>query len=272
MPVSSEDILSLPAPEADVRIAYGTATEHFGDLRLPSDGSGPHPVVVALHGGYWRARYDLGYMGHVCAALTAAGVATWNVEYRRLGNPGGGWPGTLLDVAQATDVLRALADQYTLDLTRVVAVGHSAGGQLACWLAGRQRIPAGSEVGAANPLPLRGAVSLAGVLDLRRGFELRLSDDAVRLLLGGSPSDHPDRYDAASPIELLPLGVRQVVIHGTDDENVPYEISQRYYDAARAAGDAVDLLTLPGAGHFEVVDPRSREWLLVADAVHRLIS
>lgn len=266
----SEDILTLPAPRANARIPYGAAPEQFGELRLPP-GEGPHPVVVALHGGYYRARYGLDYMGHVCAALTAAGAATWNVEYRRLGNPGGGWPGTLLDVGQALDFLRTLAQRYALDLARVVAIGHSAGGQLALWLAGRHGIPTDSPVAEADPLPLHGAVSLAGVLDLRRGFDLRLSDDVIRQLLGGSPAEYPDRYAATSPIELLPLGMPQVVVHGTEDEHVPYELSQRYYDAARAAGDVADLVTLPGAGHFEVVDPRSREWPQVAEAVRRLL-
>lgn len=268
--MASEDILTLPAPEADARIPYAPGEWQFGDLRLPA-GSGPHPVVVVLHGGYYRARYCLDYMGHVCAALTAAGAATWNVEYRRLGNPGGGWSGTLLDVAQAADHLRALAEQYPLDLTRVVAIGHSAGGQLAAWLAGRHRLPAGSTVVAENPLLITGVVSLAGVLDLRRGFALRLSDDVIRQFLGGSPDEHPDRYDAASPIALVPLGVRQILVHGSDDEHVPYELSRRYYDAARAAGDDVELLTLPGVGHFEIVDPRSREWPSVAAAINSLL-
>lgn len=271
MAVSSEDILSLRAPDAGPRIAYGPGQHQFGALRLPS-GGGPHPIVLALHGGYYRARYGLDYMGHVCAALTAAGAATWNVEYRRLGNPGGGWPGTLLDVAQAADFLRLLAPQHQLDLSRVVAIGHSAGGQLALWLAGRHRIPPDSPAALANPLPLRGVVSLAGVLDLRRGFDLRLSDDVIRQLLGGSPAEHPDRYAAASPIELLPLGVPQAIISGDADAHVPYELSRRYADAARAAGDPVELLTLPGAGHFEVVDPRSREWPAVMDTILALMS
>lgn len=269
--MSSEDILTLAAPKADARIAYGPDAEQFCDLRLPS-GRGPHPVIVVLHGGYWRARYGLDYMGHACAALTAAGVASWNVEYRRLGNPGGGWPGTLLDVAQAADALREQAVRYALDLTRIVSLGHSAGGQLALWLAGRHRIPAASELATPDPLLLRGAISLAGVLDLRRGYDLRLSDNVIRSLLGGSPAEHSDRYAAASPLDLVPLGVRQIILHGSADEHVPIELSRRYAEAARAAGDAVELLTLPGAGHFELVDPRSREWRAVAAAVDALLA
>jgi acetyl esterase/lipase len=265
----SQDILELPPPPADERYPYGPEASQFAELRLPV-GAGPHPVVVAIHGGYWRARYDLAYLGHVCAALTARGFATWNVEYRRLGQRGGGWPGTLQDVARAADALREVADRYALDLARVVTLGHSAGGQLALWLAGRHRIAADSPVAAANPLPLAGAVSLAGVLDLRRAWELRLSSQVTDELLGGSPERHPERYAAASPSELVPLGAPQVLLHGTADANVPFEISERYAEVAHAAGDSVELIVLPGAGHFEVVDPRSAEWPEVVAAVERL--
>lgn len=267
---ASEDILTLPAPPADARIAYGTDPLQFGDLRLPTaaggDG-GSFPLVILIHGGYWRNRYDLIHFGHAAAALTAEGLATWNIEYRRVGDTGGGWPGTLLDVAAATDYARTLAATYPLDLERVVALGHSAGGQLAAWLAARQRLAPESGVSTADPLPLRAVVALAGVLDLHRAWELHLSDDAVRGFLGGTPEQHPDRYDAASPAALLPSGVRQTLIHGTADDSVPYAISRDYADAARAAGDPVELITLPGAGHFEIVDPRTDEWRLVRRAV-----
>src|SRR5579875_2539599 len=139
--MTSRDILFTPAPTADERIFYGDDDEvQFGDLRLPS-GPGPHPVVMTIHGGFWRAAFDLQYMGLICNALRGAGIATWNVEYRRVGQPGGGWPGTFRDVARAADHLRALAPRYSLDLARVVALGHSAGGHLALWLAARPRIP-----------------------------------------------------------------------------------------------------------------------------------
>ena len=265
----TQSILDLPAPHADARVRYGPGEHHFADLRLPP-GTGPHPVVIGIHGGYWRARYGLDYFGHACAALTASGVATWNIEYRRLGNDGGGWPGTFRDVALAADALRAVAASYSLDLSRAVAVGHSAGGQLALWLAGRHRIAPDSPLHDPDPLLLAGAVSLAGVTDLRLGYELHLSDFVVNDFLGGSPDVYPDRYAAASPIELLPLGIRQILITGDADANVPPTLSQRYYAAARTAGDPAELLMLPGAGHFEIVDPRSREWSTVAEAVHQL--
>ncbi len=267
---SRENVLERPAPPADARLPYGPDPLHFGDLRLPS-GPGPHPVVILVHGGFWRARFDLEYMGHAAAALSAAGTATWNVEYRRLGNDGGGWPGTLLDVARAADRLRTLAPQYGLDLARTIALGHSAGGHLALWLAARRRIPAGDPLHAPDPLPLSAVVPLAGVSDLRHAWELGLSQNVVRDFLGGSPAEVPTRYATASPAELLPLGVPQVLIHGTADEPVPYAISTRYRDRAAALGDDVRLVTVRGAGHFEIVDPTAPEWGVVRDAAQSLV-
>jgi acetyl esterase/lipase len=264
------DILSLPPPPADARLPYGPGEFHFGDLRLPT-GEGPHPVLVVIHGGFWRARYDLLYMGHLCAALVGEGIATWNIEYRRLGNAGGGWPGTFHDVALAAGHLRHLAQPYNLDLARVAAIGHSAGGHLALWLVASHRMKPGDPLYVADPLPLHGAISMAGVADLQRAWELRLSSNVVEDFLEGTPQQVPERYAAASPIELLPLGVPQTLIHGTEDENVPYEISTCYYAAAQTACDPIDLVTLEGTGHFEPVDPRSQEWPAVAAAIRTFL-
>jgi acetyl esterase/lipase len=267
----SEDILTLPPPPADSRISYGHDPSQFGDLRLPA-GPGPFPLAIAIHGGYWRARYDLEYLGHACAALTAAGVATWSVEYRRVGMLGGGWPGTLLDVARAADSVTQLERDYPLDLSRVVAVGHSAGGHLACWLAARPHIPNSSPLFSPDPLPLSGVVALAGVLDLRRAWELRLSNNATGALLCGSPHEWPERYAAASPIELLPLHMPQTLVHGTADTNVPFELSERYAAATSASGGDARLIALPGTDHFDIVDPRAPQWRSVLDAVSALLS
>lgn len=264
--MSDEDILDLPPPPADRRIPYGPGVYHFGDLRLPP-GAGPFPVVMLVHGGYWRARYGLEYFGHAAAALTAEGYATWNVEYRRIGHEGGAWPGTFADVAAAIDYLRALAGEYPLDLTRVVALGHSAGGHLAIWLAARRRLPQNSPLATPDPLIPRAAVSLAGLHDLRRGSALGLSNGAVHELLGGPPEEYGERYAATSPADLLPIGVRQILVHGTEDDSVPYEITRDYAEAARAAGDDATLVTLEGSGHFEIVDPRTSEWSATRDAV-----
>jgi acetyl esterase/lipase len=281
---TSEDILSLPAPREGLEIhSYGAGKYQFGDLRLPRSLTGGgnvarerrqgYPVVIGIHGGYYRARYGLDYYGHVCAALTDAGFATWNIEYRRLGNWGGGWPGTFLDVAAATDYLRTLAARgYPLDLGQVIAVGHSAGGHLAAWVGGRRRIAKDSPLYCRDPLPIAAVISLAGVLDLRRAWELRLSRGVVRSLLGGTPEQVPLRYDSASPLALLPLGVpRTTVIHGTRDTSVPYEISRRYAEAAVESGDAAQLVTLEDAGHFEIVDPRTQAWQSVLRSVQQSI-
>ena len=243
---------------------YGSAVSQFGDLRLP-EGSGPHSCAIVIHGGFWRARYDLEHVGHLCLALGEAGVATWNVEYRRVGEAGGGWPGTFGDVEHAARHLFAVASDHRIDRDRVVALGHSAGGQLALWLASRSAVAGDLDRGAA--LPLRGVVALAGVLDLRRAWELGLSDRAVVGLLGGTPAEVPGRYAAASPRELLPLGVRQVLIHGAEDEDVPVGMSEEYHAAAVASGDDADLVVLAGAGHFDPIDPGSRAWSSVSDAV-----
>jgi len=245
--VPSEDILTQEPPKADLRLPYGPDPNQFVDVRLPA-GTGPYPVVFFIHGGYWRAKYDLTHAGHLCHALKQTGIATWNVEYRRVGNPGGGWPGTLNDIRDALHALHehARGAGPKLDLKRLCVAGHSAGGQLALCLAAHE--PSVARV-----------VSLAGVLDLRRGYELHLSNDAVADFLGGPPGEVPDHYRQASPAEQKIRAVQQLV-HGTADDSVPYEISQSYAERKKKAGGDVELLTLPGVGHFEIVDPGSRVW------------
>jgi acetyl esterase/lipase len=208
----------------------------------------------------------------LCTGLTAEGYVTWSLEYRRLGNVGGGWPGTFLDVAMGAKYVRELAPEYNLDLNRVVAIGHSAGGHLALWLAGCHRIARGEALHVDEPLALKGVVALAGVSDLRRAWELRLSNNVVEDFLGGAPSEVPERYATASPLEMVPLGVPQVLVHGTADDIVPYEICERYYEAALGAGDRVELVRLEGTGHFELIDPAAREWGAVVGAVRSLLS
>ena len=254
----SSDLIDATPPPADCRIQYGDDRFQFCDLRLPA-GNGPHPIAVLLHGGFWRSIYGLEYLGHVSAALTAAGIATWNIEYRRLGNPGGGWPGTFEDVAKAVDHLAAIAVEFNLGLNRMIAIGHSAGGHLAFWLAAeRKRL-------------LQGVVGLAGVVDLRRAWELRLSNAVVADFLGGSPEEVPDRYRLASPIERLPLRIPQRLFHGTSDTSVPYEIAVHYVHAAQLCGDDAELITLENAGHFEIVDPRTKEFELVRQSALSLV-
>jgi acetyl esterase/lipase len=235
-------------------------------LYLPA-GLGPYPLLVFIHGGYWRARYDLEHAHPLCQALARAGLAVWNVEYRRVGNPGGGWPGTFADVLAALAHVRQLALDHPLDLGRVTQMGHSAGGHLALWVAAARRIPAGHPLHDAHPLPLRRVVALAAVSDLRLAWDWQLSSGAVGELLGGDPQQAGEAYALASPIRLLPCGVPQVLLHGDADEAVPYELSQRYHAAARAAGDDCTLVTLPAIGHFELIDPLSAAWPHVLTAL-----
>jgi len=258
-----------------IRLAYGPGAFQFGDLRLPT-GPGPHPTVLLIHGGYWRSRYGLKLMTRLAKDLAVRGYGAWNIEYRRVGNPGGGWPGTFQDVARATDYLREIAPRYALDLRRVVPIGHSAGGHLALWLAGRPRIPAGDPIAGSSikesnagpdPLVPAAAISLAGVVDLELAWQLHLSMDAVVELLGGTPDEVPERYAATSPAALLPLGVPQVLFHGTADIHVPVEVSQAYAQAALAANDPVTYIELPGVDHFDVINPHSEAWERIVEVL-----
>jgi acetyl esterase/lipase len=270
MTVMAQDILRLPPPPPGEKITYGNDPFQFAELRLP-EGSGPHPVVVVIHGGFWRAAYNLDHIGHLCVELNRSGLATWSLEYRRIGNSGGGWPGTFQDISSGIDHLRAIAPKFKLDLDRVVVIGHSAGGHLALWAAARRNLPQGIDLIKGDPLPVRGVVSLAGVADLRQGFELKLSNTVVADLLGGSPELVSERYRMGSPRELLPLRVPQRLIHGTLDTNVPIEISRDYATAAAARGDDAVFIPLEGARHFELIDPRAKEFEAVRQAVLELL-
>jgi acetyl esterase/lipase len=262
------DIEKLPKPQADARIAYGRDPLQFGDLRLPR-GSGPHPVVIVIHGGCWFAQYDLSHLASFCDALTKSGVATWSLEYRRLGNEGGGWPGTFEDVARGADYMRELAKKYPLDLKRVIVIGHSAGGHLALWLAARKKLPQSSELYAADPLSLRGVISLAGVTDLRK-FSAGCGG-AIAKLLGGSPEEVNARYQQTSPVELLPLGVLQHLISGARDRTVPLDQATPYVTVAKQKGDEVKLTVLDNAAHFEMISPQTTEWAVIEGAVSAML-
>jgi acetyl esterase/lipase len=238
------------------RYDYGNDPSQHGELFLP-DGAGPFAVVVVIHGGFWRARYDRSLMTDLCVDLAARGLAAWNLEYRRVGN-GGGWPETFLDVAAGIDALAEL--DAPLDLERVGAVGHSAGGHLALWAAARARLPAGAP-GAEPVVVPRAVVSQAGVADLRLAAVTSPSDEPTRALLG----DPSDIYALASPSELVPLGVDQLVLHGERDDTVSLRISESHAAAAAAAGDRCELRVLPGTGHFEHIDASSHAWRVSAD-------
>lgn len=257
----SDDLLTLAPPPADARLAYGSDPNQFLDLRLPSskeNSKPPYPLVINIHGGFWRAKYNLDHAGHLCAALTAKGLATGNLEFRRVGDEGGAWPGTFADIRSAYQFLLQNAQRHNLDSTRIVVMGHSAGGQLALCLAGHE--PGVSRV-----------VSLAGVVDLRRAHQLQLSNDAVVEFLRGTPAEVPDHYREADPIELSIPSARQSLIHGSADDVVPPDFSRDYVSAKQKRWgkqkEDVHLLEIPGSGHFDVIDPRTKAWKSVEETV-----
>jgi acetyl esterase/lipase len=272
------DLANAPVPPGARRIAYGTDPLQFGELRVPAT-KGPHPVAIVVHGGCWLAKLGnlderavaLDNMRPAAAALTDAGFATWNVEYRRLGHAGGGWPGSFQDIGRAADFLRTIAGASNLDLTRVIALGHSAGAHFAMWLAMRPKLPKASELYVSNPLPLAGVVSLDGPPDLKATLTMQqqiCGRPVINELIGGSPDDQPERYRAASPIELLPLGVRQELFAGRmfGAQAPPYEA------AARKAGDDVRATVIENGGHFIFIDPQSDVWPRVLEAAQRLLA
>lgn len=260
-----DSVLDRTPSPADFRLTYGDVPEQFADLRLPDTG-GPFPAIAYIHGGFWRSQYDLQHAGHICAALTAAGYATWNIEYRRIGNDGGGWPGTFQDVAASIRHLLKIAPDYGIDPAKIGVAGHSAGGHLALWASAIGQIPESSPIWSES-LPLVCAISLAGVVDLRQAWRLKLSGGVVELLMGGSPEEVPDRYAAASPMELIPLGVPQLLVHGVNDEIVPFALSRAYLRAAQTVGDDAALLALEQTGHFEVIDPESSVWPAIESSI-----
>jgi acetyl esterase/lipase len=260
----SDDILTLPPPPADARLTYGSDPNQFLDLRLPSSAEKskpPYPLVMNIHGGFWRAKYNLDHAGHLCAALTAKGLATANLEYRRVGNEGGGWPGTFSDIRSAYHFLGQNARAHNLDSQRVVVMGHSAGGQLALCLT-------------AHESSLNRVVSLAGLVDLERAYRLHLSNDAVVEFLGGTPTEVPDHYREADPMELSISPARQWLIHGSADDVVPPVFSRDYVAAKpkRPSQEKEDahLLEIPGAGHYDLIDPRTQAWKQIETAILQL--
>ncbi len=262
------DYVATPRMPADRRYTYGDEQDQFADLFVPAlvpptDG---YPVVALLHGGCWRQQFGCEPLSAMARHLTDAGLAVWNLEYARLGGRGG-WPNTFLDVAAGVDYLRAVADTEPLDLSRFIAVGHSAGGHLVLWLAARAKLHRQSALYFADPLIPSAVIALAGIGDLADATRRGICRGAPADLLDGDADEQPQRYQQGSPNNLLPFGLRQIHIVGEGDSLVPPQHVAHCVSQARAAGDPVEHLTVPDAGHFEIVLPHSSAWTAVRAAI-----
>lgn len=251
------------SPEAE-RVAYGADALQFGELRLPS-GTARVPLVVFLHGGCWLSGYTLQHTRAFATALAQAGYAVWSPEYRRVGDVNGGWPGTFDDVALAVDFVPQLVIRHArIDASQVVLMGHSAGGQLALWVAART---------VSDKFRLRGVVSLAGITNLAQyGAERGGCNSAVFRLMGGSADEQPERYAAVDAMRMPSLTVPLRFVHGELDPTVPLDQSRLYSAKHRAAGGTSELDVVLGAGHFDLVSPHGNAWLAVLRAVRALLS
>jgi len=255
--MQASELASFPNPPADHVIAYGEDELQFGELRLPS-GEGPFPVIVLIHGGCWLSQYDITHIRKLAAAFTAEGIATWTIEYRRVGDAGGGWPGTFDDIDAGTDFLVTLAAQYNLDLEHVIVAGHSAGGHLAIWLANRpSQWPADLEPTA--------VLAMAPAADLAYLHEQQVCGHVIDKLMGGSPEQYPQRYQAASGTQRLPLQVPQYIVIGEHDKGWA-PVGRMYVEQARQQGNSPQVINATESGHFEMIDPDSTTWPLVLGA------
>lgn len=244
---------------------YGGHHDQVADLLVPAGQPPPAgwPTVVLIHGGFWRERYRRDLTAPLARDLAAHGLAAWNIEFRRVEGDGG-WPATFEDVGAAIDHLAG--PELPVDSARIAVVGHSAGGHLALWAAGRSVLP-GSAPGAAPVVVPRAVVGLAPVADLLECHRSGLSEGAARQLVGGDPEEVPQRWEVADPMCALGHGVPILLVHGLDDADVPVEFSRAYAAAAAEVGDAVELVT-PAADHMSLIDPGAASW---ATARHRLL-
>ncbi len=273
--LTSKDIKALTATPAEYRLPYGKEALQFGDLRLPK-GKGPYPVVVVIHGGCWLSKFvGASITAPLAEKLTQKGYATWNIDYRGVDTAGGGWPGTFQDVGNAIDYLRKIAPKYHLDLKHVVIIGHSAGGHLALWAAARHKLPSASVINSKNSLRIRGVIDLGGPGSLQAFIPMEeevCGDNQIfARLLGTNPEVIKKRLAQVSPDELLPFGVKQILITGDNDVAVPPQLGEDYVEMARNKGDEATFILVKNAGHFEVIAPDSMAWPLVEAAVHSLM-
>ncbi|WP_404369374.1 alpha/beta hydrolase family protein [Sphingomonas sp. MMS24-J45] len=269
--MSPEDVRKLPATAPTLTEAYGADPHEIGELRVPK-GKGPFPVAIVIHGGCWTKGFEtIRGTAPIASALAAKGIATWNVEYRQIGDPGGGWPGTFIDWANGADHLRTLAKRYPLDLKRVIVVGHSAGALAALWVAARPRLDPAITVRGSDPLRVRAAVAIDGPGDLAPfvGKDKAVCGaPVISQLLGGTPDAVPDRYRDGSPFRALPLGLPQTLVASAVLD--PSE-AETYRAAAAAKGDAVTVVTTPNSDHFNIIAPGEPQWAAVEAAILKAI-
>lgn len=255
------DVNKLPQSVPTATGAYGTNPNQTGDLRLPA-GKGPFPVVIVIHGGCWTKGFATRLnTGALATALTAKGFATWNIDYRQIGDAGGGWPGSFQDWAAGSDHLRELAKRYPLDLERVAVTGHSAGAHAALWVAARPKVPKTSEIASPDPIRIRAVVAIDGPPDPeseREAFEKGCGVPAITGLFGGQAKYHMGRYAAGTPQGMLPLGFKSGVI--SSSLFLSPAAAARWVAAARSGGDKASALILADTGHFEVIAPGSPVW------------
>ncbi|EFD87668.1 alpha/beta hydrolase family protein [Oenococcus oeni] len=256
------------------KFLYGKKQSQFCIFRMPRNTTNC-PVVVTIHGGFWKAEYGLEEIVPLDEDLVRRGYATWNVEYRRIGENGGGWPGTFSDVIDAVNYLAFLKEDFPLDLSRVVILGHSAGGHLALWLASRWNTKQADQMGNVLHTSIKAIISLAGVSNLEEMWRIESkgkTSNNVSSFLGGTPEEASDRYHLASPYELLPLHVRQILVHGGSDQEVPLDLTLGYYKKAIRLADDVGLISDSRSDHFDLIDPFSSIWLSTADSLKNIIN
>jgi acetyl esterase/lipase len=267
----SKYIAGIKPVKSDQRIPYGPAKSQFGDLFLPKNVKGPAPVVILVHGGCWQAGVPAEAISGIAADLAEHGVAVWSIEYRRIGEPGGGYPNIYLDVGAAFDKLADIAKTYPLDLSNVIAVGHSSGAHLATWASARGRLPVGHPWRGTNPLKVKTVVMVNGLADLEHnadllplacGTDIKLAD-----VIGEKTPARPDPFADTSPNKWLPLGIRTLMIVGTYDPIVPPYTGLWWHKLASKAGDKVDIVDIPDAGHFDIVTPTEPEWAQAPDLI-----
>ena len=266
-PLGWDDLTRRPRPSADATVSYGDDNMQKVDVWLPA-GPGPHPVVVMVHGGCWQTSIaDRTLMDWAAGDLRDSGIAVWNIDYRGVDRKGGGYPGTFADAAAAADLLLTESTRFKLDMSRIVALGHSAGGHLALWLAGRSRLPRLSALYVRQPLPIRHVISLGGLPDLEATAASPDNGCGTKVIERLVGSDRGDPFADTSVPRLFPLGIAQTLINGREDRIIPYRMATDYVARAQSAGDRADLITIPDTGHVELVTPGTSAWTATRSAI-----